>query len=288
MKNQRVDKNSKDTNGAPLSRQKKELKIGRFIIPCRIYENNGPHVICVNGVQQSMAMWQTFISRFSERYRIVLFDFPGQGKSGVLSGPRQANFEEQVKILEAVMDETGVKPDATLCAASWGGVIAAAFAARFPHRIKRLVLASLGTKPNKNMVETIQKGASIDMKDRDKMAEVIIKSFGKNLPLRIKDAIISQFRVMKEENIRSFYEHGLFVISSKRLSELVDLKEIKAQTILLNGENDTIIDLEDVKFLATQIPNCELRIIKDVGHFLHMEREDIMDIYEGILAAPVA
>jgi pimeloyl-ACP methyl ester carboxylesterase len=85
--------------------------------------------------------------------------------------------------------------------------------------------------------------------------------------------------------VRAFYKHGTFVISSKQLSDVVNLKNIKAKTILLNGEKDTIIDLEDVKFLASQIPNCEIRIIKDVGHFLHMEREEILDIYEDILSS---
>ena len=41
------------------------LKTGRFLISYRIYENKGPQLICINGVQQTMAMWQTFISRFS-------------------------------------------------------------------------------------------------------------------------------------------------------------------------------------------------------------------------------
>lgn len=232
-----------------------------------------------------MAMWHTFVNRFSRHYRIVLFDFPNQGKAKINSGPEQVTFEEQVQILSAVVDETGINSDATMSAASWGGVIAVAYAAKFPDRVKKLVLASLGTRPNKKMIEVIKQGASIDISNRDAMADVIIKSFGKDLPPRIKLAIISQFRTMSEENIRSFYEHGLFVISSKRLSELVNLKEIKAQTILLNGERDTIIDLDDAKFLATQIPNCELKIIKDVGHFLHMEREDVMDIYEKILSS---
>ena len=88
---------------------------------------------------------------------------------------------------------------------------------------------------------------------------------------------------MKEEKIQAFYEHGLFVISSKKLSDIVKLGDIKARTILINGEKDTIIDLDDVKFLASQIPNCELKILKDVGHFLHMEREDVLDVYEDIL-----
>jgi len=259
------------------------MKTGRFLVSYRLYGDKGPQLICINGVQQSMAMWRTFVSRFSRDYTIILFDFPNQGKARIVSGPPQVSLEEQVEILVAVMDKTGLSPDATICGASWGGVVAVAFASKYRDRIKRLILAGLGTKPNKKMVETIKNGIGLDMNDRDKMAQTLIGSFGEALPERFKKNIINQFRAMKEESVQAFYEHGLFLISSKQLSDMVDLRSIKAKTILLNGEKDAIIDLEDVKFLASQIPNCESRIVKDVGHFLHMEREEVLDIYEDIL-----
>lgn len=261
---------------------KNTLAIGRFLIPYRIYENDGPHFLFINGVQQSMAMWQTFVSRFSPHFRITLFDFPNQGKARIISGPSQVSLDEQVEILLSVMDKVGFEKNGTLCAASWGGVIAVALAAKYPDRIKRMILASLGTKPNKKMVETIQKAAALDMSDRDKMAQTLIQSFGENLPAKMKQGILSQFRTMKKENLQSFFEHGLFVISSDQLGKIVRLNSIRAKTILVNGEKDSIIDLDDVKFLASQIPGCELKILKGVGHFLHMERAEVLDIYEEI------
>jgi len=262
---------------------KEVLHTGRFLISYRIYENKGPQIIFVNGVQQSMAMWLTFVARFKRDYRIVLFDFPNQGKGKILSGPSQVSLDEQVEILAAMIDRAGLSRDATLCAASWGGVIAVAFASKYSKRVKRLILASLGTKPNKRMVETIKKGSGLHISNRDQMAHTLIKSFGESLPAKMKENIVNQFRTMKEENLQAFYEHGLFVIASKQLSEIVDLGSIKEKTILLNGEKDTIIDLDDVRFLASQIPDCELKIIKGVGHFLHMENEKVLDIYAEIL-----
>ncbi|HEY3305410.1 MAG TPA: alpha/beta hydrolase [Candidatus Binatia bacterium] len=264
------------------------LETDRFLIPYRIFENDAPHVVCVNGVQQSMAMWQTFIARFSHRYRIVLFDFPNQGRAKILSGAEEISLNEQIGILDAVLDETATCAEATLCAASWGGVVAAAFAAAHPLRIKRMVLASLGTKPSRKLVDTIEQGATVDMKNPEKVAEVLIQSFGEDLPSSIKQKIASQFRTMTEERVRAFYEHGLFVISSKSLSEVVDLKSIRAKTVLLNGEKDAIIDLDDVKLLASQIPDCEMVVVKGVGHFLHLEDAGVLDIYETILASGAA
>ena len=230
-----------------------------------------------------MAMWLSFVARFKRNHRIILFDFPNQGNAKILSGPSQVSLDEQVEILAAMMDKVALSREATLCAASWGGVIAAAFASKYPNRIKLLVLASLGTKLSKKMAETIKKGLSLHIGNRDQMAHTIINSFGENLPARMKSVIVKQFRAMKEENLQAFFDHGAFVIGSKQLTEVVDLSKIKEKTILLNGEQDAIIDLDDVGFLATQIPNCELKIIKGVGHFLHMENESVLDVYAAIL-----
>jgi pimeloyl-ACP methyl ester carboxylesterase len=230
-----------------------------------------------------MAMWHTFIMRYAPHYRIVLFDFPNQGKGKVVSGPIFVTLDEQVDILRGVIKAAGIKKDVSVCSASWGGIIAMAFASRYPNEVKQLCLASLGTKANDAMVETIKKGFQVDQQDRQKMADILIESFGQNLPENIKNKIVTQFQTMSQENLRAFYEHGLFVISTKKLGDLINLANIKAKTFLIYGERDTIIDLEDVKFLSTQIPRCEVKIVKDAGHFLHMEREDSFDIYQDIL-----
>ena len=262
------------------------IESGRFVIPYRIYEHDGPHIICLNGVQQSMAMWHTLVMRYAPHYRVVLFDFPNQGKGKVTSGPIFVTLDEQVEILREVMKATGINKNVTICSASWGGIIAMAFASQYHNEVKQLCLASLGTKANDAMVKTIQKGFQIDPQNRQKMADILIESFGQNLPENVKNKIVSQFHSMSEENLRAFYEHGLFVVSTKKLGDLINLPSIKVKTFLIYGENDTIIDLEDVKFLSSQIPNSEVRVVKGAGHFLHMEQECIFDIYEDILPIP--
>ena len=161
-----------------------------------------------------------------------------------------------------------------------------AFAARYHGRVKQLCLASLGTKANAKMVETIKKGFAVDPENRQKMADILIEGFGQNLPKDIKNKIVKQFHSMSQENLKAFYEHGLAVISAKKIGDLIKLSDIREKTFLIYGEKDTIIDLDDVRFLSSQIPNCEVRIIKGAGHFLHMEQIDIFDIYADILPVP--
>ncbi len=259
------------------------IKLGRFVVPYRIYENEGPHIICLNGVQQSMAMWHTFVLRYAPYYRVVLFDFPNQGKGKIVSGPIFVTLDEQVNILRGVIKATETNKNVSICSASWGGIIAMAFAARYHNEVKLLCLASLGTKANDAMAETINKALQIDPQNRQKMADTLIESFGQNLPESIKNKIVTQFQAMSTENLSAFYEHGLFVVTTKKIGDLINLSKIKAKTFLIYGENDMIIDLEDVRFLASQILHCEVKIVKGVGHFLHMERQDVFDIYEDFL-----
>ena len=157
------------------------------------------------------------------------------------------------------------------------------YAERYPHMVKRLILGSLTTKANKHMLETIQSGTRIDTNDRGKIADSLINSMGQKLPEVIKRRIIRQFATMSAEQLHAFFEHGLFIIGEKNLKDVVNFNEIQAETILLNGENDTIIDLDDVKYLASQLPDCRMEIVQDVGHFLHLESDDVLDFYHRIL-----
>ena len=262
--------------------EKGRINVGRFSVPYRVYGNGGPNLVCINGVQQSMAMWHSFINRFSHHYHIVLFDFPGQGKGEITVGDANVSVDEQVEILHGVITAANIR-QITLCSASWGGVVAMAYAVKYPDMVKRLILSGMGTRPNKALVEVIQKGCAIDTEKREDMAKLLIKAFGDRLPETIKEKISRQFLTMSRENLQAFSEHGLFVIAAADLGRIIDFKRIQADTFLLNGEKDTIIDLEDVKFLSTQIPNCRLKIVKGVGHFMHLESERVFSVYDEVL-----
>jgi len=161
--------------------------------------------------------------------------------------------------------------------------VALAYAQKYPRSINRMLLGGMGTRPNRSMIETIEKGCRMDSKDRSEMAEVLIKSFGTNLPENMKRRILRQFCKMSKEQLRTFCDQGLFVLSAQNLEEVVDLKNIHVETILLRAENDTITDLDDVKYLAAKLPNCRLKIVKNVGHFLHLESDEVLEDYYTFL-----
>jgi len=273
-----------ETSAVPIT--KGEIETGRFVIPYRTCGVGDQSLVFVNGLQQSMAMWHSFVRRFGRMYRIVIFDFPHHGKGRIVSGSDEVSVEEQVDILDAVTNVASINGQLTVCSASWGGVIAAIYAVRHPAKVQRLILASMGTRANDKMIEMITAGFGIRLEDRAQIADAIIKTFGDNLPRSMKRKIHSQFEYMSQTGLEAFQRHGLFVLSIRELAKAVDVSEIKCKTIIVHGEKDTIVDAEDAVFLASQIPNAEFRNIPGVGHFLHLEDESILTIYEDILAAP--
>jgi len=266
---------------APLNKGK--LQFQRFVIPYRVYGATQDTLVFINGIQQSMAMWHSFVRRFEQSYRIVLFDFPHQGASEIVTGSATVTLDEQVDILDTVINMTRGAEQPTICSASWGGVVALAYAARHPDRLKSLILASMGMKANQAMIDLITKGLAMPSKDGSIVAETVIHGVGLELPDAMKSRIIGQFQRMTPEAIEAFCQHGQTVISAGDLTKVVDLGKVRCQTVLLHGENDVIIDAEDVRSLAAQIAHAEMRTISSVGHFLHLEKEEILDVYEDVL-----
>lgn len=265
---------------------KGKLSVQRFVVPYRVYGEGERTLVFINGIMQSMAMWHTFVRRFSQSYRIVIFDFPNQGSGRVVAGSFQLSLEEQVDILDAVIKAAGGEDQLTVCSASWGGVVAMVYAVRHPQQLKRLILASMGTRPNQKMIETITKGLEMPTVNRLEVAETLIESFGQNLPEAMKNKIMRQFQRMGSEELAAFCQHGITLLSVRELGKVVDVSKIQCKTILVHGEKDAIVDLEDVRFLASQMPHSEVKVIKDVGHFLHLEKDELLDVYEDILASP--
>ncbi len=118
------------------------------------------------------------------------------------------------------------------------------------------------------------------------MAGVIIKYFGQHLNKAFKKKMYDQFKSIKKEHLENFHAHGQLLETTKHINEVVDLHSIKAQTLIINGEMDTVMDLDDITLAATQIANCVVKIVPGVGHFLHNESDDVLSIYRAFLSIP--
>ena len=264
---------------------KGEIQEGRFVIPYRVYGESDRLLLCVSGAQQTMAVWKPVVSYFSREYSIVVFDTPGQGRSRILYGSPAITLDEQVDVLHAIVRKTYGYAPLHLAAASWGTIVASAYAARHPGSVEKMILASFGVKPSAAMLDVIRAGQKLyDQGRGPEIALLMIQRFGGQIPEAYQRRIVEQFRQMSQEQFESFYAHCDFVRDTGHIDRFVDLGNIKAHTLIINGDHDTILDLEDVSFARSKIPSCEVQIVPGAGHFLHFEREEILDVYKEFLA----
>lgn len=263
---------------------KDELKLGRFIVPYRIYGEAKKTIVCISGAKQTMAAWRSFVSHFVSDYSVVLFDMPGQGRASILSGSLGISFDEQVDVLYNVINETNRNGTVILAAASWGTIISAAIASRYPELVDKMILGSFGAKPSKEVIDIIRAGQSLfDGNKTEKIAPLMIERFGQHIPDTQKKQMINQFRDMSREQFVSFYEHCEFVGQASDIEEYIELGKITASTLILSGEYDAILDQDDIEKASSKIPDCEYRMIPGAGHFLHWERSEILHTYSEFL-----
>lgn len=261
-----------------------ELCFNRFVVPYRVYGNGQDTILCLSGAKQTMSAWRSFVSYFQKDFRIIVFDMPGQGRAKVLSGSNRITLDEQIEIVHALVGEIGLHQNAEsfIVGGSWGSIVAAAYAARYPDVFTRLALGSFGTKPNvvlKQVIDDVKE--TIASGNGKAVAPIMIERFGQQIPDSLKRMIVSQFESMSEEQYLSLYEHAVFVTEMADLNDYIDLSKIKVKTLVVMGQHDTIMDLFDAKRASEKIPSCEYIVVKGAGHFLHWEREEILDVYRA-------
>lgn len=264
-----------------------EITVGRFLIPYRLFGHGSRFLVCVNAAQQTMAAWRPVVNYFSRDYRLLLFDFPGQGRAQIISGSAVVALDEQVEVLHQVLSAQNTPEKSIVAGASWGGVVVAVFASRFPHLVDKIILASFGIRVSEKLVQAIREGQQLNGDvTGERVADIIVKYFGQHLNEAFKKKMYDQFRNIKREHLENFRAHGQLLETTKHINEVVDLHSIKAQTLIINGEMDTVMDLDDITLAAAQIANCVVKIVPGVGHFLHNESDDVLGIYRAFLSLP--
>ncbi|HVM94813.1 MAG TPA: alpha/beta hydrolase [Candidatus Acidoferrales bacterium] len=101
----------------------------------------GPTVVCLHAVGHGGGDFVPLRDRLGDRFRFLLVDWPGQGRSG--SDPQPASAARYGQLLEGLLARLQVH-DAVILGNSIGGSVALGLAAVRPEMIRALVLANSG------------------------------------------------------------------------------------------------------------------------------------------------
>ncbi len=107
--------------------------------------DNSEAIVFLHGIGGTTRYWKSRVQPLASSYRLILVDLLGYGQS-----PKpwtKYTVERHVEELYQVLHE---QKSLTIVGHSFGGIVAMAFAARYPHIVKRLVFISLPYFGNKD------------------------------------------------------------------------------------------------------------------------------------------
>ena len=100
----------------------------------------GPPVVLIPGIQGRWEWMRPAVDALSRRCRVITFSLADE-PSAKCAFDAQAGFDCYIEQIREAMDASQVR-SAAICGVSYGGLIAAAFAARHPDRTAALILVS--------------------------------------------------------------------------------------------------------------------------------------------------
>ena len=234
-----------------------------------------PAVILLHGFGSSLHTWEPLARALSGEYRVIRFDLPGFGLTGVDPSGDYTDARS-VQVLGALMDRLGL-PRASLIGNSIGGKIAWNFAALHPDRVDKLVLISpdgfaspgfeYGKKPQVPAMVRLMRYALPAFMVRQSLAP----AYGD--PAALTDELVTRYHdLMLAPGVR-----GAMIARMEQVM-LADpvpmLRRIRAPTLLLWGEKDAMIPVANAADYLKSLPDARLVTFPDLGHVPQEEAPD--------------
>jgi pimeloyl-ACP methyl ester carboxylesterase len=242
---------------------------------------SGPRaMVLLHGVGTDSASWVQQLAAFAPACRVVAWDAPGYGAS-TPPASRTPVAADYADALGALLDALGIERT-LLVGQSLGALMAAAFAARYPGRIEKLVLtgpaAGYGDAPPAE--RTARLDARVEQMHRLGPAGMAATR-GANM---LSDAAGEEVRDFIGACQRRLNPEG-YIQAARMLSGgaiVADAAHYHAPVLVLSGSVDKITPEAGCRAVAQAFPCGCYRSLSGLGHGSYMENPALVN---GILAA---
>src|SRR5690606_20506717 len=238
-------------------------------------------VVMLHGSGPGASGWSNF-SRNVEPlaaagYRVVLMDCPGWSKSDsiVCSDSRSAL---NARVLKGLLDHLGIAR-VHLIGNSMGGHSAVAFALEYPQCTDRLVLMGGGTGGVSPFVPMPTEGIKLLQKvyrdptqeNLQQMMDIFVYDAGDLTPELIAGRLENILK--RRDHLENFTKS--LVVNPRQFPDMSQrLGEITAPTLVIWGRNDRFVPMDTGLRLVAGIPNSELHLFNNCGHWVQWEHAE--------------
>jgi pimeloyl-ACP methyl ester carboxylesterase len=234
-------------------------------------------ILLIHGFASSTLMWsKIFLQLAATDFRVIAPDLIGYGYS---EKPRHSEYtiERQSRMIVGLMDQLDIDR-AIMVGSSYGGAVAATCALDYPERVDQLVL-----------VGAVSNNAPLKYS--------LMRLFGSPLLGDVVGPLLIGSRRLLRRRMKRVYDRHAWELDEQRVearhrplrasasqraiirtirswnADRISLEahSIKQPTLLLWGEIDRDIPLNDGKRLHQLIENSRLVVFRDCGHLPHEE-----------------
>ena len=238
---------------------------------------NKPLVVLLHGYGDSYATWEGWTPLLSQTYRVISLDLPGHG---LTAAPDDfiLNADAYVQTLADFADKLKLPPF-VLAGNSMGGGVSWKFALTHQSRLKGLALVDAAGWPHDSQGQSPSLAFRILQHPLGRKLLASIDNrplITQGLSAQVYDkSLITDELVSRWAEYQRYPGHRRILMSAAPTSQLhvtpEQLSTIHVPTLVLHGDYDPLIPLEDSRRFAASIPGAKLVVYHNVGHMPQRE-----------------
>ena len=236
-------------------------------------QGKGYPIVLIHGTGASLHTWDEWTEELIKNYRVIRLDLPAYGLTGQDPEKRYSSLD-YINLLDAFLDQLGVK-EFHLGGNSLGGLVSWLYASYHDQKVNKLLLLNPSGFPfdSTPMVIKLAKIPILNLFIR----YITPKSFVKK---NLKEVYYND-DLITNKTIDRYYDLTLFegnrdAFIDRSLIEREDytdrLSLIQSPALVLWGENDEWIPVEDSEKFKAHLNNIKVVIMPKTGHIPMEER----------------
>jgi 3-oxoadipate enol-lactonase len=241
---------------------------------------DGETVALVMGLGGGLPWLFQQVTALSKQYQVVAFDNRGTGGSDAPDIPY--TMEMMAGDLYLLLGAIGVKT-AHVFGISMGGMIAQHFALLYPEKVKSLILGATTCGGTHRIIPDME--AIRVLFDMDRMQTLTPEERAmETLPFVFSQEFINNNQALIQQLLAKMVGHVTPLHGYMRQAAAImghdtyeRLPEIKVPTMVIAGDADKLVPVENSRLIASRIPNAELVILEKMGHGFNIEASDVVN-----------
>jgi pimeloyl-ACP methyl ester carboxylesterase len=231
-------------------------------------KGGGEPLLMIHGLGYDRFGWGRLPDLLAEDLQVVVFDNRGVGDSDVPQGPYAVS--QLAEDAAAVLGAAGIGA-AHVLGVSLGGYIAQELALTYPERLRKLVLASTapgGPRSVPMPAAGLEAFGRFPTMEREAGLRLMVENSLGQYGVREQPELVEQIYQYRLERGPTLAGWQAQAFAGATFDAYDRVSEIRAETLVLQGGADSVVDPRNADLLVDLIPNARLELIPDRGHLL--------------------